>query len=37
MEYKKPKVLVKSHLQMADCKKGPCGRPTCTSKPSGKH
>lgn len=38
MEYKKPKVLVKSRLQLADCsRKGPCGRLSCASKPSGRH
>ena len=38
MEYKKPKVLVKSRIQLADCsRKGPCGRPSCSSKPSGRH
>ena len=37
MNYKKPKILVKSNAQMADCKSGPCGRPTCQNKPSGKH
>lgn len=37
MEYKKPIVLVKSQIELADCKKGPCGRPSCAAKPSGKH
>lgn len=38
MEYKKPVILAKSHVSMADCgRKGPCGRPSCTTKPSGKH
>ena len=37
MDYNKPEVLAKSPISMADCKKGPCGRPSCSSKPSGKH
>lgn len=37
MDYNKPEVLSKSPISMADCKKGPCGRPSCSSKPSGKH
>ena len=38
MDYKKPIVLAKSRTQMADCsRKGPCGRPSCSTKPSGKH
>lgn len=37
MEYNKPEVLAKSSISMADCKKGPCGRPSCATKPSGKH
>ena len=37
MEYKKPIVLVKSQIELADCKNGPCGRPSCAAKPSGKH
>lgn len=37
MEYKTPTVLAKGFYQMADCKSGPCGRPTCSNKPSGKH
>ena len=37
MNYDKPTVLVKSFFQMADCSKKPCGRPSCSTKPSGKH
>jgi hypothetical protein len=37
MEYRKPEILTKSNVQMADCKKGPCGRPSCSKKPSGTH
>lgn len=37
MEYNTPKIVAQSNLQMADCKSGPCGRPSCSSKPSGKH
>ena len=37
MEYKKPEVVAKSNAQMADCKKGPCGRQSRKKKPSGTH
>lgn len=39
MEYQKPEILFESSVyQLADCsRKGPCGRPSCSSKPSGKH
>lgn len=37
MDYTKPLVLAKSIFQMADCTKKPCGRPSCSTKPSGKH
>lgn len=36
-DYDKPTILVKSFFQMADCSKKPCGRPSCSTKPSGKH
>ena len=35
--YNKPIIIAQSAMQMADCRKGPCGRPSCTSKPSGTH
>ncbi len=37
MDYVKPIVLAQSAIMMADCTKKPCGRPTCTKKPSGSH
>lgn len=37
MGYSKPIIVAHSAIQMADCRKGPCGRPSCTSKPSGTH
>ena len=37
MGYNKPIIVAHSAIQMADCRKGPCGRPSCTSKPSGTH
>ena len=37
MEYSKPTILAQSAIMMADCQKKPCGRPSCTRKPSGTH
>ena len=37
MLYAEPIVEVQSAVCMADCRKGPCGRPSCTKKPSGQH
>lgn len=37
MEYEKPSFLAQSAIMMADCQRKPCGRPSCTRKPSGTH
>ena len=37
MKYEKPSFLAQSAIMMADCQRKPCGRPSCTRKPSGTH
>lgn len=37
MVYSEPTILAESTIVMADCSKKPCGRPSCTRKPSGQH
>lgn len=37
MDYEKPTVLAKNFISMANCGKKPSGRPSCTTKPSGRH
>ena len=37
MDYSEPKVLAQNAIMMADCQKKPCGRPSCSGKPSGRH
>lgn len=37
MVHDEPIILAESAIVMADCQRKPCGRPSCTIKPSGQH